>query len=283
MFKNVILILVGVVFGVGATVAGFNVWRSAQIANVAESTGLNLEHCNGLDAVSRGNCVNNALLNDAVRKQDAAVCQHISDEAMQGDCSRRLAMIANLGTEAAKCKGQSAESLCYDITALMAAVESRESGRCNVISSPILVGTCNELITGQKPVAADVVVTAPRSRYSYGLQCDSSDPVCAKNKRDFNNAVRANDLQACERLETANGLCAEEALFYRAYQSGDYAGCVERFEVDAPCRTVVTIAKAVDAGNSQVCDALPDADRIACQQVVQTNKEKRFEYLNEAL
>lgn len=278
--KSLVLIGAGVLAGIAGSIIAASAMRTAQVGDIIDSTGLTFEQCNGLDSAAKKNCVNTAVLNEAVRAQDSSICQSISDDVLKADCARRLTLIQSLGAEADDCQGLPANSVCADAMALLVAVDASDASRCNKISSVLLANTCAQMITGQRPAGADVV-TASRSSYSYGLQCASSEDLCVTNKKAFNAAVRSQNVQLCADLEVGSGLCVEELLFFGAYQTGDYAACVKQFEGDIACRTTVAIAKAVDAGDEALCNSLAGTDREACQTIVRTNKEKRFEYLNE--
>lgn len=258
--------------------------RQQQMAlqDLAAETGVNLDAC--LASIDATPCADALIRSVAVREQRLELCGVLLTSAAEADCAAQVEFVRSLGENARICEGAGASSVCLDTVALLAAAEAQDISKCNRIQSALLLQTCERLVSGEPSEASNGGVLAQRSRYTYGLQCDSTDPFCVQNKRVFNQAVRTGQASVCEQMDLPPAQCQLDTLIYQAFTTGNAALCDTQQDAAASCKFQVTLAKALDAGDPALCaQAASPQDQEACVTVLRTNKEKRFDYLQESL
>ncbi len=278
----IVALAAGLVAGYVLRPYGENRQQQMVLQDLAAETGVNLDTC--LASVDAMPCADALIRSVAVREQRLGLCAALSSSAVEADCASQVEFVRSLGESAQICEGAGGNSVCLDTVTLLAAAETQDISKCNRIQSALLLQTCERLVSGEPIEASDGSVLAQRSRYTYGLQCDSTDPFCVQNKRVFNQAVSTGQASACEQMELPPDQCQLDTLIYQAFTTGNAALCDTQQDAAASCKFQVTLAKALDAGDPALCaQAASPQDQEACVNVLRTNKEKRFEYLQEVL
>lgn len=273
-------LVVGLVLGFFVRPAYTALRQKQAMSRLSGDLELSFDRCADAPFSAAKACADSVLFEEAVRAQRADACEAISDASTRQDCLSRLQLIASLGKTADVCARLSTSAVCPDVMSLLLATESNDVSMCNRIASQSLLQSCVQLVTGSNAAGEYADGKVVRSTYSYGYSCDRAVTECVSEIRTFNAAVRQGSLSSCEGLPAQADKCRTEAVLYQAYTSGDMTACATSLP-QAQCQYEVTLAKALDAGDAALCATLSDNLQQGCKLVVESNKEKRFEYLNE--
>jgi hypothetical protein len=273
-------LIVGLVLGFFVRPAYTALRQKQATSALSGDLAVSFDRCNDAPVAAAKACTDSVLFDEAVRTQRTDICEAISNAGVKQDCLSRVELITSLGKGANVCASLSTSAACPDVMNILLATETHDVVACNRIASQSLLQACVRLVSGTDLEGEYGDGKVVRSNYTYGFTCDRTIPECVNDVRAFNSAVRQGSPSSCDTLTTQADRCRTEAVLYQAYTSGDMAACVAALS-EAQCQYEVTLAKALDAGNVSLCSTLSADLQQGCKLVIESNKEKRFEYLNE--